>query len=634
MRTLHFAASMLCVACLGLTAAAQQMTAPSTHPKPPATAATMPAPEPVLQHIPADAMGYVVVNNVAGLMGKVDGYLETIGLGELLAAQMPEGTLAVVKGLAMLGDGFNANGGLAAVLLDPAKFGVDLIAIMEQGPATQPEEVEQKVPFVLLVPGESVEGVFGNYPIVQGAKYAEVQLRMGKMFATKLGGYIALAPSSEVLDAMKAQAPKAPSGLSAKQADLLARSDISLTINMAAAAPIIQAMIVRNQQQMAKKGAPAVFVKMMSVYSKLTGEVLSQILTYTGGLRFGQTGLVFEDITELVPDSDLGKAMASWQAPKEIPLNRLPNLPYVLAIGGSPQVETGGQQPFKEMGIELLDQLLADCTSLDDQTKQDAKMLATEWIDQIAGVQIVGGGAPPDSGVFGVSCVLACNDSAKVRSILAQAPELVGKIVKAVSGEEEDQVQIIGAQDVDTVEGVSVDSIEIAPPATVTVEEDVKAQMSRAMGEPRLCIYVAPIDEHTVVVTFGGAKPFLAEAIKTAKAGNGTIASDPATAAALKEMPDNLMSIVLINVGNGVQVAIQAAIVISGPQSAFPFQITTKTPIALGAGAQGSAVHRVCYIPNDLVQEGVGIVKMFLMPRPRPTTMPATSSQPQGQEAF
>ncbi len=620
-------AGILCIAMLATGGSAQQAPPAAVQTEVPA-AVVLPPPEPVLQHIPADALGFVVVKDVAGLMGKVDTYLETVGLRGMLPMPPDSGVLDMIKASAMLGEGFNPSGGFALVMLDPNAYDVDLIGMMKRGgPTSRPDGTEETIPLVLLVPGTSVEGVFGSYPLTQVGRCTEVDLRMGKMFAMQVGGYVALSPGEQYLQAVTAVPSPAAMSLSAKQLDLIAKSDISATVNMAKASPLLRKMMAMSQKQMATGGAPPFMVNLVSAYMDLFDELLPQVSGYSFGLRFGQTGLVIEELAEFVPTSDLGQAMLATKPSQEPLLNRLPNRQYILALGG---VSQPMDEPAKAMMVDLLDKALAEGTPLDEQTTQDVKTMITDWMDQVTGLQLVGGGAPEGSGLFAISCVLTCKDSARLADMLAKMPDLAKRVILAIAEEKELPAEITVTRQADNVEGASVDVIEIAPPADVVLDEDEKAKMATALGEAHIRIYVATVDEHMVVVTFGGAKPFLAEAIRTAKAGSGTILADPATAAAMKELPANPAGIVLLNVGNGVEVLVNAMTVMEGPQAAPQIPITAKTPIAIASAVEGAAARGVYYIPNDVVAECIqAIGGLFMMHRQMPPT-----SGPSGDQDF
>jgi hypothetical protein len=218
----------------------------------PSTAAAMPKLEDVSQYIPSDSLAYAVVNNVGVMTGNVEKYLEDVGLSALLKPMMPTGLLDLIKLQAMLGDGFNPNGGFAFVMLDPNKFGIDVIAMMESkkaatepasAPATAPA-AEPKLPFAIFVPGSGVKEVFGNYPQTPAGKYTEVQLRMGKMLAGQIGGYVVLSPLAEVLDVITG--PRSGPPLPKTQTDMIAQSDLAIHINIASAEPIIKALMAQD----------------------------------------------------------------------------------------------------------------------------------------------------------------------------------------------------------------------------------------------------------------------------------------------------------------------------------------------------------------------------------------------------
>ena len=119
----------------------------------PSTAAAMPKLEDVSQYIPPDSLAYAVVNNVGAMTGNVEKYLDDVGLAALLKPMMPTGLLDLIKLQAMLGDGFNPNGGFAFVMLDPNKFGIDVIAMMEsKKAATKPASAPATAPARRLPP--------------------------------------------------------------------------------------------------------------------------------------------------------------------------------------------------------------------------------------------------------------------------------------------------------------------------------------------------------------------------------------------------------------------------------------------------------------------------------------------------
>lgn len=216
--------------------------------------------------------------------------------------------------------------------------------------------------------------------------------------------------------------------------------------------------------------------------------------------------------------------------------------------------------------------------------------------------------------------VLRCKDSAALKELLLGTAPLIETTLKTFAHKEQLPFQIAVAKNVATVDDLAVDAIEIVMDPNEMSEQD-KAKMALAMGEAAVRFHLVAADPQTVVITFGGAQPYLAEVLKVAKAGDGKILSDPSVADVLAVMPQNLTGIGLLNVGNLFEVLSKAMQTLEGPGAVLPFRITSKSPVAFGSGITGSCAHGVLYVPNELVKEGVDAVKALIAgPRPMPPT--------------
>lgn len=123
-----------------------------------APAADKPA-KAILEMIPAGTMGFVVVNDVQGSTSAVDKFMERIGQAKALNTETYKGCLEFLRVQAKLGEGFNSQGGFAAVMLDPQQFNVTIEKLTKGDESGQPV----KLPAVLMVPGSSIESVFTQY---------------------------------------------------------------------------------------------------------------------------------------------------------------------------------------------------------------------------------------------------------------------------------------------------------------------------------------------------------------------------------------------------------------------------------------------------------------------------------------
>jgi len=607
------------------------------------TVPAMPKAEPVINHVPAGAAGYVVVNNIRQGAAKIEKFLAQTGLDRMVGlAEMSGGLVGLLKDKAGLGDGFNPNGGFAAVMLDPQQFGVDLAELMPMGgpPTEQANELAKprKVPFVLLVPGTGLEAIFPEDPTAPAGEFRKITLDMGPMFAGKCGGYVALSPTAEALSALLKAEKKTGEELSKSHKAAIDGSDIAIHIDMRIAGPIYIKMLDKlNKQLTAQRQTGMVAAGPGSMLSPMLGfyrEMISQIRGVTVTGRFVETGLVFSELVAVDPAGDWGKIVASCKPTGDKLLDRLPDLPYILAAGSS-----GGGQPelSRKTSLDFLDKFMSTeaLSAVPEETRTRAKKLLTDYDEQVTAVQFAIGGAPQGSGVFGLACVIKCKDAEALKALLAETAEVTEGFIKALVGPDEpdlEDLSIAYAKNVDTIGEIAVDAIEIIHPELAEALAEDEA-LQKVLGEDKLRVQVAAADAKTVVVTFGGATPFLTEALKTARNG-GAILQREELAVAMKHMPENRVTLVLFSPGNLLDVVAAAVQTIAPDQPPLPFKIQTKTPVAIGAGVSGNDVEVVVYVPNGLIKDVVGIVPVMFggMRGPPPGMAPAAPME--GAEDF
>jgi len=575
--------------------------------------------EPVIGHIPAGTMGYLVLNNADGALKKVEKFLGDIGLAAVLGgAEEPGALMQMIQAGAKLGDGFNPDGGVAIVMLDPQQYGIDFVKMIEE--ETEPDP--SQLPIVVAVAGSSVKGVFGLHEVTAAGKYAKIDFPGSPMVAAPCGGYVLLSPMAKALDAVLAAKKKAPAELSKEEAALLKRSDLGAYMNMKIVGPMyIKLMKVMQEKAAAQQEAGGMALSpfaamggadMMDMFTRIYGDLFGQMNSLTVGVQLADTGVVLEQMVTFAPDSSYGKMMAAYGAAGKPPLGRLSNLPYVLAFGMNLK-EGEGKKAFAKFSQEMIDAVfkMEQLAGISPATLARIKKLNAEEIDLVTGMQMVAGGAPAGSGVFGLGMVIECKDSAKYMALMAEETKLGVEVIKELVKEPEiQQLQLTYDKGVETLGGVSVDTITISHPKLTEMAEEERAQLTAILGEDKIRIFLAAIDKTTVVSTIGGGKPFLADAIKRAKEG-GSILADPGTIQALKYMPKNCSGVALLNAGNLFEV-IRTGMQAIQPGGAIPFNIACKVPIAIGGGVTGKAGHAVIYVPNEVIKEIAGIVQMFM----------------------
>jgi hypothetical protein len=573
--------------------------------------------EPVLSRIPAGTMGFVVVNNVQATAGRIDKLLADLGLDQMLTnPQDPNQKIPVLHmlmGATKVGEGFNPNGGLAAVMLDPKAFDIDLLELIKrkQGGGGGEEEADKpdpKLPFVIYVAGKGVQEVFGAYPLKPAGKYTQVTLPVGPMVATKLGGYVLLSPNPKALDAVTAADKQAAADMPAEQVRALARADLGYYVNMKLIGPIAMNLLKQMAEQVGTAGPMA---PLMRMYVGVYGNIIEQLEAVTVTARFVETGFIFEDLVSFRADTPFGKAMAAAKPGQEAGLASLPNFKYALALAGAG--ETGSAEA--DLNRQMLDKLLDSdfLKSLPEAEKARLKKVSEGLNKQVTSMQMVAGGPAEGVGLFGVSVVLKCKDAAAVKKLLGETAALAEGMIRHFGAEDEDvqKLTVRYLKGVETVGPVTADAIVVEHPEMNTMSDGDREEMKKVLGEDKIRFLIGAPDAKTVVMTFGGSRDFFAEAVKAAR-GGGTIGTSAEDRQALQYLPKRRTGVILLNAGNLYDLIVAGMRKMAPDEEVPPFKISCKVPIAIGVGTAGKSAHVVLYLPKQLVKEVAGVVMMFV----------------------
>ena len=567
---------------------------------------TMKAAAPILQQIPDGALGFVAINNLKATAARVEKFMQDIGMGMMMP---PGGLLPMVKAKAMLGEGFNANGGLAVVMLDPAKFGLDIPAMIKAEGSSPPPDPSQ-FPVVLFVPGTSVTGVFGAMA-APGGEYFKVQMQDVTILAKQRGDYVVLSPNEAAIKAVMASKRSAKDALAGAHAGAIAKADLAFSLDMKITGPLYKALMDKMQEQMQAGPAMGPAAAMMQSYGSIMSmytDMLSQFSSLTVTARLTSDGVLMEEIISFAPGSKLATASATAGTAADLKLNRVPNLPYVIA--GSNIIEQN--QAAAEMGREMVLSFLDSLNVSPDAQKKLVEIQDT-FMAQMTGTQLVIGGAPDNSGVFGVSCVMECKDAAAIKGALAKSAGTIEAIIKGFAPDDPElqQLSISYEKGVEKVGDLRVDAITIRHPEMDEMDDEERGNLRKVMGEEQVRALVAEVDKNTVVVTMGGSIPFLQEAIKAAKTPSRLLSRREDKRLA-KILPEKPVGMFVISVGNLLEVIVKGTRTVQPDMAgAMPFNITTKDPIALASGYTGDAVHVVFYVPNSLIREVAQLAMLF-----------------------
>ena len=328
MRRVKLATALLLMCCLAGSAVAQELKAES-----------------VIKQIPSGSMGYVVMNSIKGSTESADKFLLDIGVSQFIKAAAPEGLLGLIQKEFSLGEGFDASGGFAAVMLEPSQFNIDLADVVQR--KTKGEKVEDvKLPVVVFVPGKDMSKTFPNLTTQKQGDFTIVELPFGPVFAIEHNGYILFSPNDKALTAVKEAKTKADSELTKERREMIARNNIALQLNVKVCYPTFSKLMDVMEKQAASGPAEMKeFMDLNAMAMKMNKEMLAQVDSFTAGGRIAKTGVLFETLTDYVPTSEMGQALAGMKISTKPLLGRVPNLTYAFAFGAAGTAGQTTQQP-------------------------------------------------------------------------------------------------------------------------------------------------------------------------------------------------------------------------------------------------------------------------------------------------
>lgn len=643
--------SVLIIAGLAGTAAAQgrgAAEAPTTKPAAPMGAAA----GPVLTIIPEQASLFVAVKNITDMTGKVDTLLTDIGLGMMAA----EPLLKRITEQENFGPGFNANGGFALVVLDPA-----LLGYKPEEFAEDKETGEDKpAPLVYVVPCTDLKTLWLDANASQAEGLTRLEADGEVVYGKLVGGYAVLGEGPKSVNLVaETQAKRALAKMSKPHLAVANQADVVVYADVKALQPWIKALADKAQKNMdAGQGmaGPWGMLPMRAQSSlKFWVRMAEQMDALTIGLNVNKNGLVINRYVTFAPQSKMARMTADLRMSTGVKLTQMPNLPYVLAAGSADVTSFGpqSQAACKEWLAEMLNNLPADKVS--KESKDRLGQLAVDVYSQVKSVRVFVGGAPKDSGVFGAAIIL---NTDKPDAILEKMPEIiklkqevVNALLASVKGgmagmagmgpmeastapsAAESKVTLKYTPAALNVAGVSVATVDVDSPKLAQMEPDEKAKMAKVFGEGQVRVYIAKASDKSVVITFGGAQPFLTEVIAAAKGGRD-LSADAAVATSVKEMPSDVSSLAVFSVPNLLQQIKNGVSTVAGPEELQNsplgmLELKPGAPVAIGRSVVENGDSARVFIPTEMLGDLIRAVMTAQMgpggpggPGPRGQTQP------------
>jgi hypothetical protein len=346
-------------------------------------------------------------------------------------------------------------------------------------------------------------------------------------------------------------------------------------------------------------------------------DMLPQIAHVWAYGDFTESGIVFSESLAFKDDSELGKIVKALkpEAPAKL-LAGVPNLPYAMA--GAWQQPSDSKQ-WRDLKSRLVTEMLKT-EAFADLPAASRKQIETTYnnlLEQIKQGQFVLGGSPADAGLVGMAMVLKTDEPAKLEKTIVDMAMLSLDAARKANPDNDDlkSFSINYAAGVDTVGDMKVSAMEVVHPALATMDASDRQMMQMVIGEDKVRLLMAQTDD-SLVITVGGSKAMLAEAVKAAGSETGAISADE-VAAAMKAMGiEKTSAVMLVSTANIYKLVGRAMQKMDPNAGAPPFQPQAKGPIVLALAQDGSTLIYRGYIPNNAVKDMMMPVMMWGMGAP------------------
>ncbi len=580
----------------------------------------------VLNEIPSGVMGFAVINDLETTTTKVDTFIRQIGLGQMANQAMPEGMLKKIIDEAKLGDGFTGKGDVAIAMLNPKDVGMDFGKLVEErmnmmtgggGDGQQPPK-EVQLPFVVWLPGKSIETVFPKKtynPTKKGA-FTELTLPTGKMLAMQRGKYVILSPNAEALSVVKKTRVGALKSVRNDHALEILRSEIGIHIDMKVTGPIVNDIMktfeefIKKQKEsggggmgmMMMMGPMAMMDKIMPAYRDMLDQVSA--VTITG--KFVPTGVVVRELATYKTNSEFGQMIAAYKPTDKDLLGKLPDHNWVLAGGGH---NVPGIKKGVSLYLDMIDSALA-MSPVGGLGVYRAKLakLTEDMTKEIDTMQFVIGGAAQGNGVFGMTCVMEGDSAEKITGVMKSGTELIDELINKKFGQVNPNTampKISYVKNNAEIDAGKLDVIDITHPELAGMSEQERGMMKKVLGEDRLRFYVAQVDKSTAVVTMGGSTQQMAVSLKSAKANTGAIMNSRWMTVPKQYLPKKPAAVMVFNGSNLFDLIISGMKKIA-PQEELPAgRISCRTPVAMATALEDDTADSVVYVPTKLIKDSV-----------------------------
>lgn len=562
-----------------------------------------------IRELPADAIVVIKVNNLQSISGKIAAMAKQMKLDELMPPLADP--LGALRQQLNIREGLNGAGDLIVGIYEPAGTG-------------EPD-------MVVLVPVSDFKAFLGNMKDVKeegGIASFTWPGESEPTFAAARGGFAAVSTRKELLT--KPAAGVEPTAFAAKH---LASADMAAYVNIKPLAAKALPALRNERPNMMKQieAGLATAPGMNPKFAPVIKALVSQCLNVAEGalettqsavlaVNIGKSGITATLAAEFVPDSYIGKMMASMKHADSSLLTGLPSGRKFLLYGGmviDSAIMLRLLEDFTGPIVKELEAAGPDAKPIIDLIESSKNMLKAS--ESAAFAYVAPAGPIGQQGAI-QSVALMRGDAAKLAEIQKGQMQGVAGLMKLLPQTPGTSMTFEVKPAAKTVDGVSLDQATMQFKVDPNTPEGAMAAqvVNLIYGPGGWTGYMGAVDAKTCVQVMGGGDELLGQVIAAVKKQDAGVAEAQYVKAVDAQLPAKRIATYYLAVDNIASTIMQY-------MAAFGMPVQAKiapdlSPVATAISAEGPVLRIDLVLPADLMENIVAVVLQFAAPRaaPRP----------------
>ncbi|MFP4355981.1 MAG: hypothetical protein ACLFUJ_12730 [Phycisphaerae bacterium] len=564
-----------------------------------------------MAHVPADGAFVVVAPGVQRLSDAISGMVRSVGPAEMVGQFDLLHTLR--EGLP-LGEGLDATGSFAAVLLDPRKADkayVQKIKDDEFFEIEDPADILQELPIIYIAPVTDAKKLF-NKEILVVEKDGLLEWRAdedkdAELYGKVVGKHVAMALKKPVLAAWSSRVNLMTRLTPAQEQDLT-RQQVWFWADRKLLGQLRKEKLLPIEFL---DDGPSPFVMMGMpplaglIYAHQTrDEIFDEATTLSGGMEITDKAILLDARWTYPAGAEVRKTLAEWKQPDKPLINKLPSLDAAWLYGADKSTFSTPLAIKKKQYEKLLNEEDGIGQFLQKADRDKAINAVLGLQKQVTAVQHYAGPTGKDNPAFTFATVIGCKSSSDVLQRIREVSEVFLSITQKMGGP-----QVLWKSKVAEIDQLPVHEINLSFGQQAGGE--VGMMLNNILGDTKARLLVVAVDEKTVITTAGGNIEFLKQMVELLQSDKQTPLNDQAREIA-RLLPKNRTAEMYVDIRNTMSLA-NAIYGKMGNPMVVP-EWTGKTPIAAALAIEPDAIRIAGAIPLstikgyfDMVQSMMGV---------------------------